>query len=309
MALEIEFFDLRSLSLYALFFNESDEAFKQSTSGFASYTDSSVGDFDVPLPEEANRVGRYATSVTGTIPKGTIQVEIYEQSGGSPDKAVDTLRGVDEIYWNGLHLVDHIGVSNFEKPSHIGTTDLDEVLYFFLSSFDEFNLPTDTDTSPSFQVFANSTGMADVSGLMVNVEAGLYSASFTVTSGTFNFSDFYSVKIEGVIEGNSLQTHKTFDIASPVTVDDINVDVLGQLGYISGVVQAGSSTTVITTNLTSSVDNFHNGSVARIDGQARIVLDYNGSSKAITVNKAYTFTPASGAEIIIYPIGGELGVS
>ena len=67
---------------------------------------------------------------------------------------------------------------------------------------------------------------------------------------------------------------------------------------------ASATTTSFISNLSSAVDNFYNDQTIHfisgsLQGQSRVVLDYNGTTKAITVDEALTSAPANGDEFII----------
>jgi hypothetical protein len=114
-----------------------------------------------------------------------------------------------------------------------------------------------------------------------------------------------------------LKSHYYFTVSTGIAVNvnaTASVDVAGQLGYATGIVNDGAaSTTSFITSLASSTDDFYNGQIAMLPdshaGQGRIVLDYVGSTKRITLNKGFSSAPASGARLFVMGIGGELGVS
>jgi len=43
-------------------------------------------------------------------------------------------------------------------------------------------------------------------------------------------------------------------------------------------------------------------------GHARIVFDYNGTTKFVRFNNLMVGSPSSGDKFVIYPIGGELNI-
>jgi hypothetical protein len=77
------------------------------------------------------------------------------------------------------------------------------------------------------------------------------------------------------------------------------------LGVTTGTVVDGApGATTFITSLTSAVTDFYAGNVlAFTDGalktQARRILSYNGSTKAVTLESALTAAPANGAAFII----------
>lgn len=75
------------------------------------------------------------------------------------------------------------------------------------------------------------------------------------------------------------------------------------LGMQKGTVSTGSSTTLITTNLTEATNDHYNGRIVEftsgnLAGQVAQITDYNGTSKNLTVS-ALTEAPGNGDNFII----------
>jgi sorbitol-specific phosphotransferase system component IIA len=67
----------------------------------------------------------------------------------------------------------------------------------------------------------------------------------------------------------------------------------------AAVSDAGATTTSFVTSLTSAVDDFYNDQLliftsGTLNGQAKPILDYNGTTKAVTVSEAFTSAPGNG---------------
>lgn len=67
---------------------------------------------------------------------------------------------------------------------------------------------------------------------------------------------------------------------------------------------AGASTTAFITTLTSAVDDFYNDmqiqfTSGALTGQIRVVSDYNGTTKAVTLDEALTSAPANGVTFVL----------
>ena len=78
----------------------------------------------------------------------------------------------------------------------------------------------------------------------------------------------------------------------------------GIVSYEGQVDDASATTTSFITNLVSSIDDFYNSQTIHfisgiLQGQSRLVLDYDGSTKTITVEEALSSAPADGTEFII----------
>lgn len=83
---------------------------------------------------------------------------------------------------------------------------------------------------------------------------------------------------------------------------------LRQLGdAVAGAVSdASPSATVFDTNLSSAVDDFYNDQIMRftsgdLAGQTRVILDYDGTNKTVTVDEAWTSAPADGDMFDVVP--------
>lgn len=96
----------------------------------------------------------------------------------------------------------------------------------------------------------------------------------------------------------------------PVDVAEISGDATaadaleaGLEGLVTGVVQTGSSVTVVNTNLTEATDDHYNGRTITfrsgvLAGQSADITDYNGTSKALTV-PTLTDAPGNGDTFVI----------
>ena len=67
---------------------------------------------------------------------------------------------------------------------------------------------------------------------------------------------------------------------------------------------ASATTTSFVTALPSAVDDFYNDDTmvfvsGSLTGQSRIIADYNGTTKAVTFDEVWTFSPANGDEFIL----------
>lgn len=72
----------------------------------------------------------------------------------------------------------------------------------------------------------------------------------------------------------------------------------------SSVNDASATTSAFVTNLTSAVNDFYNDDTlvfisGALTGQSRIISDYNGTTKAVTFDEAFTSAPANADEFIL----------
>jgi hypothetical protein len=77
----------------------------------------------------------------------------------------------------------------------------------------------------------------------------------------------------------------------------------GAMGLVTGTVGTGSTTTLVTTDLTEATNDHYNGRTitftsGALDGQAAAIQDYAGATRTLTVT-ALTEAPASGTTFVI----------
>jgi len=92
----------------------------------------------------------------------------------------------------------------------------------------------------------------------------------------------------------------------------MGIDIAGRLRQVLTMIQTistvnGSSGTVdkFDTNLTEASDDHYNGSIlmftsGNLAGQSRLIIDYDGSTKEITVHPSLTEAPADGDNFAIF---------
>lgn len=311
--LTVKYFDKATANFYALIFNSGNLAFNPNTYSFGSYSDSIVGSYAIGLVLDSNRNNFYSSGVpvTSGFVKDDYLVEIWQRTGSSPDKTNDYQKGVGTMSWDGNQENYDVGVPRLSEPSFIGqrtVTATGDLISFYVESFNEFGSLADTSNRPEYRFYKDGAALSpDITGSMTKINTGFYSTSRVLSSGTLIAPNNYEININGSINGLSLSTTKTLSMVSPMVVNP--PDTLTILGYSSGYVTGSSpNASSFITTLPFTDNDYFNGAVARIRGQARIIYDCIGSTKRIYLNKSLTFTPSSGDYIILYPIGGELGV-
>lgn len=318
MPLKIEYIDATAgLTLYALLLNNSNgQAWNPTTLAFSSYTDGSIDNFDIGLSEDVNRAKYY----TYTIPSGTISsniytVEIYQKIGGSPSKTNDILKAASPVFWNGSGLMDAVVVPRMNDAGFIGTPDVGASITIHLETYDKFGNLANADTTPSYGMY-NGTSTVSPPGInsLTNYETGRYNLTFLLTSGYFTPGNLYQMNFSAYMGGTLVGTSRGLRIND---ITNINAslsgvfDVANQLGYVSGFIREGLSTSGYYTTLSLGAEDQFNGGIMRVyngslRGQARIIRDSAVTSGFLQVNKPFSAILSSGTSFLIFPIGGEL---
>jgi len=144
-----------------------------------------------------------------------------------------------------------------------------------------------------------STGRVTVG---TNADKTGYSISGSITT-LDGLNDPTAAAIADAVLDESLAAHNTGGTLGKA----IRQIKEGVVSAESTVNDASATTTSFVTALTSAVDNFYNDKIlvfigGALTGQARIISDYNGTTKAITFDEATTSAPANGDGFIILGI-------
>lgn len=318
MAFDIEYIDsVTGLSTYALIFNISGQAYSTVTEIFASYNDSSIGNFDIPLTHSSSRAGLYTGSIVGvglaSFNQGKYLLEIYQQVGGSPSKSADILKAVGETLWNGSQEVSNSMTPKMEN-TFLGSQIESEDISWMVNVYNDFGKLQNAASGINYTVYEEGAATA-ITGFMSNISAGLYYGTFSSATGIFENNKMYEITLNGYLNGITLNTINTFVIKPSGSVTNPTIpDVRSELAYSSGFILTVQNASGFTTNLPSSVDDFYNGAIVRIAavgslyGQARIAFDYVGSTKQMITHKPFSTSPSSGQLILVFPLGGELNL-
>lgn len=112
--------------------------------------------------------------------------------------------------------------------------------------------------------------------------------AWTATTITFDTVPKYAFNID--FHTNNSETLTVSAVSGNITLTTTSSK------HDSGTAQAGASTTITLKSSSSSVDDYYNGLSITITGgtgagQIRIIEDYVGSTKVVTVDRAWTTTP------------------
>lgn len=101
--------------------------------------------------------------------------------------------------------------------------------------------------------------------------------------------------------------HKDWKVAPDATSEFIIIADAGYLAVNEGLAQSGASTSITLNTLASSVDDSYNGQTVFVTSgtgadQARVITDYDGTTKVATVEIAWVTNPDSTSNYFILPV-------
>lgn len=314
MALDLNYYDVTGLSIYALVFRTTSEALEVG-GGFTSYTDASLDDYDYPFSEVVGNSGTYSVTINESdlnLP-GELQVQIWQRVGATPNKANDLLKNSASVFWNGIRALPGRIPPKLEGGGYLGTFDVPERISFNINAITDLGARYTTDDGRVNYRILNSEHSTIATGFVTATADGsgyFYRPSFT-TSGYAVGQ--YRCETSGHIAHEIIRTTAYFNVATGIAVTavaDFN-QVWAKLGVATGYVNDPSpTTTVFTTTLQSG--NYAGQAFVLPDqypGQGRIISSFESSNGQVTLNKGLTGLPSSGQLIIVLPIAGELGLS
>lgn len=319
---QVEYDDVRNLTLYAMIFDPSGKAYNPTLGLFGIYSDASITSYSCSLTESfVLRKGYYTFSTTGITFPEVFTVEIWQKVGGSPDRSVDYLKGVGSQSFNGVGqtvpnpIPPRLLMGNFVgNPPPSGNMEM--VVQFYgpmgvLRSMDPTGL--------SYTISTNGSGTIVDSGRMAELTNGIYLAQWNVTGSIYTLNEEYVVKVTGYFKQELFQAVASFVPQSygSTSVGGSSQDILAALAYASGEVGGGvilglPTASGFNTRMTYNSSNFFNGGFLRFSsgvlyGQTRIIA--SDTTGYLTFSRPFTSTPTTGMPFLIYSHGGELGVS
>ncbi len=321
MSFKITYNDIADLTLYAIVFQEDENiGYNVFSDAFSAFTDSLTSEYAVTLSENINRAGFYESSDLSTFPgfvsdARRINIQIWEQIGGSPDITVDILKGSRSLVLSHTFIMDGFVPPRIEDGTYLGTFGHNEAAKIETRFFSEYGRQANLPSGINFQVFNPSgnviaTGFYSASG--VSLDNRSYGASVPITTAYPIGS--YRIRNSALYLEHEYSSNHYFTVATGTNITATAVFDVSQLGYATGAVDdASASTTSFITSLASTTNDFYNGQIlvfteGALRGQGRIVSDYVGASKTVTLNKPLAAAPVNGTKIAIHPIGGEYGL-
>lgn len=320
MSLVVSYTGESAQNLYCILFQEDDAiAFASGSLSMAAFTHSNMPNYVWYLTENTSfRSGFYKSIDFSSYITTQVEfsVEVRQQVGATPNYTNDILKGIKSFLWNGqAHLEDHQPI-HIDQGDYLGTFNTTDTVRGEIQLYNQFGILTLNPTEFNFAV-RNPSGLVVATGYTTGSDNNwpYHRFSFQPSGAGFGVGN-YIVQVSGSFSGIYLKTNHYFTLSTGININATAtalVDIT-QFGYATGIINdAGATTTVFTTTLPSTVDNFYNGQILRFTespyyGQGRIISDYVGSTKTITLNKALGFTPASGSKIVVNALGGEFNV-
>jgi hypothetical protein len=141
---------------------------------------------------------------------------------------------------------------------------------------------------------------AIVSAGAITTSGGAVSNVTLVNTTTTNSDMITASSVADAVWDESLSSHNTGGSAGKA-LKNLKEGIVSYEGQVN---DASATTTSFITNLASSIDDFYNSQTIHfisgtLQGQSRLVLDYDGSTKTITVEEQLSNAPANGTEFII----------
>lgn len=143
--------------------------------------------------------------------------------------------------------------------------------------------------------------------LLNTADGYIWKYMFTVTSADRNkFMNTQFIPIQTLTADNGSQQWNVQQAASNGSIQIIDI-ISGGSNYLqsNGIFAAVPTTTTMTLNATASgTDNIYNDSSIFItsgpgNGELKTITDYNGTTKTITINSAFTITPNTSSTYLI----------
>jgi len=174
----------------------------------------------------------------------------------------------------------------------------------FVDSTDAVTAETGLTITPALRLLskAGSTQAATSDGSNATHDAGgIYRCTLTAT----DTNTLGTLKLYVTVSG-ACPYQESFEVV-PAAVYDAEVagvNIRGSLQY--GTAQSGSSLAIALATSASSTDDFYNGAFVQIisgtgAGQHRYIVDYTGSSRSCTVDRAWVTNPSSDS---VYAVRG-----
>lgn len=315
----LEYNDITGLTIYALLFNDAGaNALLSNASATSGYTDAAISSFKIALAEVASNSGYYTVDINGSPVIDSVvndwRVDIYQQVGGSPSKNSDILKSTSLLVWNGSDDIGYKQPHRIEYPNFLGTYRANHTGYMHIVLLSDYGIPTNEEFGNINYEIRNSRNTLISTGFLpYNSTDKRYQNTFSVSGFV---DDQYMLKTSGTLDEFNFNTISHFVVnTGTITISNAPTtsDILMSLGYATGSVNDASATSgSFVTTLVSSTNDQYNGQIIRfiegtLLGQPRIISDYVGSSKTLTVNHNFTSAPSNGSKFVVFPIGGELG--
>ncbi len=170
---------------------------------------------------------------------------------------------------------------------------------FLLTTHDDTGANVNADSTPTFTIRSSSYSSVAGPTNFTSAGTGIYYGTYATSSSTANSTTLHivaSVTLSGV-------TQTVLVESIYILPYDVN-DTIRSPHY--GTAQAGASSSITLAATASATDDTYNRAYVTIVsgtgvGQTRIVSDYNGTTKAATVENAWNTTPDTTSVYVVTP--------
>lgn len=308
----LEYYDIAGQNIYCMIFSSGNLGLTNTTGQFAVYTDAAATGFAHTMTADGNRTNRYTFNLNtyiSALTEGVYEIAVFSRTGSTPNISNDNIKMVDQMYWSS-GLVDEVVTPNLTTTDFVGNIPFGNTFAWLAEVENQFGSYSTVDNNLDYIIKENATTTI-ATGSMTLLEPGIYYATRTVTPSVFENTKSYQIIMDAHINNIPVKAATCFTVSSGQICPTGYPDILNLLGYVTGSITTSVTTSGFNTNLTNTTNDLFNGGILRITsgtnkGHARIISDYVGLTKRVSLNKPMKFLPSSGTTFVIYPIGGEL---
>lgn len=266
-------------TVYARLFNDVGQVWNTVGAAFEAFNAANVTDYDL-VATQVSTTGRWTADMPAAT-VGTYYYDFYLQAGGTAavgDVAISTGGSID---WTGS-----APFAPALRPTTAGRT-LD-VSAGGEAGVDWANVGTPGST---VNLSATTVNLVNTVTTLTNLPA--------ITANWLTAAGLATDAVDEIVDA-------VWDELLTVATHNVATSAGRRLRQVSSIISegatvndAGATTTTFITTLTSAVDDFYNDELliftsGALIGQARPILDYNGTTKAVTLSEALTSAPADG---------------
>lgn len=244
-----------------------------------------VGNVGGSVDSVVNAVG----SVTGNV--GGSVASVVGNVGGSVDSVTNAVGSVTgNVGGSVASVVGNVGgnvVGSVGSVSGNVTGSVASVSGNVAGSVGSVVAAVETDTASRT---ASKATLSDLAGVALSSEIAA-------------LNDLSSSDVENAVWDASLASHNVAG-STGKAVKQLKEGVISQDGSIN---DTSATTTSFVTNLTNATDGFYHDKMivftsGSLNGQARHIEDYNGTTKQITVSQAFSFAPSNGDNFLLLAV-------
>lgn len=218
--------------------------------------------------------------------------------------------------------------------AYLGCFAIDDYLAFYCNTHTPATgAITDADAVPPYRIYEDEADTPILTGNMAKLDdantVGFYSEQIQLTAGNgFEEDKSYCIRILPTVGGVSYALERTFQIGAfanqvwdeVLTGATHNISTsagrrlrqLGAASIASGTAEAGGAATItLEAGEVSTADHIYNQNLIAITGgtgvgQVRMIVEYTGSTRVVTVDMAWEIQPDTDSEYQIIAFSGVL---